>query len=159
MYTVHVEDVAAAAFALAQWMAKEGRQQANIIAGEELPSNDKSKIKEGKDLPDLNKKLVAPLFNLVSNGTPLFAFVALPRSRCGTGKECDFDSCSCSNCLHLQSDDSSSTLVSIGNEMCSLFGTTFGFHDFFLTTMARVSIDPGPFYPHYVASQIERALF
>ena len=68
MNTVHVDDVAAAAFALAEWIAKEGRKQADILAGEEIPPNDKSKVKEAEpsSLPELNKKLVAPLFNLVS---------------------------------------------------------------------------------------------
>ena len=98
MYTVHVEDVAAAAFALAQWMAREGRQQANVIAGEELPSNDKSKIKEGKDLPEQGKKLVAPLFNLVSNRALRFAFVATPDPGAVRARV-RFDSRS--NCLHL----------------------------------------------------------
>lgn len=67
MNTVHVEDVAAAAFALAQWMEKEGRAQANMLAGEEILPNDKSKVKEANNLPDPGKKLVAPLFNLVCN--------------------------------------------------------------------------------------------
>lgn len=73
MHTVHVEDVAAAAYVLADWMAKEGKAKANEIAGEEIPSNDKGKTKaavseigEGFVLTDRNKKLVAPIFNLVS---------------------------------------------------------------------------------------------
>ncbi|THH10269.1 hypothetical protein EW145_g1430 [Phellinidium pouzarii] len=101
MNTVHVEDVAGAAFALAEWMAKEGRKEADILAGEEIPSNDKGKIKEGTGLPETGKKLVAPLFNIVDN--------------------------------------SNGTLYSIGAEICGLFGTTFGFHDFFTTTMAKIT--------------------
>ncbi|KAI5124324.1 hypothetical protein M0805_008931 [Coniferiporia weirii] len=101
MNTVHVADVAGAAYALAVWMAQEGRKQGDILAGEEIQSNDKSKIKEGDDLPQNGKKLVAPLFNLA--------------------------------------DDSNSTLLSIGTEICHMFGTTFGFHDFFTTAMAKLS--------------------
>lgn len=67
MNSVHVEDVAAAAWALAVWIAKEGRKEANILAGEEIQHNEKSKIKEGQslNLPEQGKKPVAPLFNLV----------------------------------------------------------------------------------------------
>ncbi|KAH8117226.1 hypothetical protein DFH11DRAFT_1573837 [Phellopilus nigrolimitatus] len=103
MNTVHVADVAGSAFALAVWIGKEGRKEADILAGEEITSNDKSKIKagEGQNLPDPGKKLIAPLFNLV--------------------------------------DDSNSTLVSIGAEITGMFGTTFGFHDFFMTTMAKIT--------------------
>ncbi|EJD05728.1 uncharacterized protein FOMMEDRAFT_139088 [Fomitiporia mediterranea MF3/22] len=103
MNTVHVDDVAGAAVALARWIEKEGRKQADILAGEEITANDKSKVKaaETDTLPEPSKKLIAPLFNLV--------------------------------------DESNSTLVSIGSEICSVFGTTFGFHDFFMTTMARIT--------------------
>lgn len=66
MNTVHVTDVSGAAWALAEWMAGLGRKEADSLAGEEILSNDKSKIKEGTDLPDVNAKLIAPLFNLVS---------------------------------------------------------------------------------------------
>ena len=75
MNTVHVEDVVAAAFALAQWIEKEGREQANTLAGEEILPNDKSKVKEASNLPDPGKKLVAPLFNLVRNCFCLFMAV------------------------------------------------------------------------------------
>ncbi|KAL5511744.1 hypothetical protein ACEPAH_4962 [Sanghuangporus vaninii] len=105
MNTVHVDDVVAAAIALAKWIEKEGREQADILAGEEIPPNDKSKVKaaeaESQSLPDSSKKLVAPVFNLV--------------------------------------DESNSTLASIGTEICATFDTTFGFHDFFTTTMARIT--------------------
>ena len=68
MNTVHVDDVAGAAVALARWIEKEGRKQADILAGEEITTNDKSKVKaaETDTLPDPSKKLIAPLFNLVS---------------------------------------------------------------------------------------------
>ena len=40
--------------------------------------------------------------------------------------------------LFFQVDNSNSTLISVGTEITALFGTTFGFHDFFTTTMAKV---------------------
>lgn len=68
MNTVHVVDIAGAIWALAEWMAKLGRKEADSLAGEDIISNDKSKVKEGEghNLPENGKKLVAPLFNLVS---------------------------------------------------------------------------------------------
>lgn len=68
MNTVHVDDVAAAAYALAVWIEKEGRQEANVLAGEEIVACEKSKVKaaEANAIPDAGKKVVAPLFNLVS---------------------------------------------------------------------------------------------
>lgn len=68
MNTLHVNDLTSAAWVLAEWMAKEGRKEANVLAGEELPPNEKSKIKEGQgfNLPDHSTKPVAPLFNVVS---------------------------------------------------------------------------------------------
>lgn len=41
-----------------------------------------------------------------------------------------------------QVDDSKSTLLSIGNELTGMFGTTFGFHDFLTTTMIKVRFSP-----------------
>ncbi|KAJ7197214.1 hypothetical protein GGX14DRAFT_504254 [Mycena pura] len=72
--TVHTDDVAGAMWACAQWMAPLGRKEANSLAGEQIIfRNDKSKAKEVKGMPDPNKKLIAPLFNLVddSNSTLL----------------------------------------------------------------------------------------
>lgn len=66
MNTVHVADVAGAAWACAEWMAPLGRKEADILAGEEIPANDKSKVKGVENLPSPDQKLVAPLFNLVS---------------------------------------------------------------------------------------------
>lgn len=68
MNTVHVDDVAAAAYALAVWIEKEGRPEANVLAGEEIVACEKSKVKaaEANAIPDAGKKVVAPLFNLVS---------------------------------------------------------------------------------------------
>ncbi|GLB35141.1 putative NAD dependent epimerase dehydratase [Lyophyllum shimeji] len=70
--TVHVEDVAGAAWACAQWMAPLGRTAANSTAGEEiLFHNDKKKVKEVEGMPPHDAKLIVPLFNLVddSNST------------------------------------------------------------------------------------------
>lgn len=71
-HTVHVEDVAGALLACAEWIAKTGRKEANSIAGEEVVfKNDKSKIKElqaqgVQGLVGADRKCIAPAFNLVS---------------------------------------------------------------------------------------------
>ncbi|KAG5650371.1 hypothetical protein H0H81_012458 [Sphagnurus paluster] len=72
--TIHVDDVAGAAWACAEWMAPLGRASANAKAGEDVPfHNDKKKVKEVEEMPSHDLKLVAPLFNLVdeSNSTLL----------------------------------------------------------------------------------------
>lgn len=67
MNTVHVEDVAGALWACAQWMAREGRKAADTLAGEEIIfRNDKSKVKEVTGMVPHDQKVIAPLFNLVS---------------------------------------------------------------------------------------------
>jgi hypothetical protein len=66
MATIHADDVAGASWACAEWMSGLGRKEANSLAGEEILSNDKSKVKDASDLPEADRKLVAPLFNLVS---------------------------------------------------------------------------------------------
>lgn len=64
--TVHIDDIAGAAWASAEWMTPLGRAAANQLAGEELLfHNDKSKVKEVGEMPPHNIKPVAPLFNLV----------------------------------------------------------------------------------------------
>ena len=64
--TVHVLDVAGAAWASANWMAREGRKSANQIAGIPLLfHNDKNKVKEVDGAISPSEKPVAPLFNLV----------------------------------------------------------------------------------------------
>jgi nucleoside-diphosphate-sugar epimerase len=71
-HTVHVEDVAAAAWACANWMASHGRKEANQLAGEVIPfHNEKSKVKEVDGMIPHDQKIMAPLFNLVddSNST------------------------------------------------------------------------------------------
>ncbi|TFK67905.1 NAD(P)-binding protein [Pluteus cervinus] len=73
-HTIHVDDVAGAAWACAQWIGPLGRSAANAAAGEVIPfHNDKNKVKEVEGMPAHNEKLVAPLFNLVddSNSTLL----------------------------------------------------------------------------------------
>jgi hypothetical protein len=47
-------------------MASQGRKQADIVAGEQIIfHNDKSKVSEVEGMPPHDKKLIAPLFNLV----------------------------------------------------------------------------------------------
>lgn len=66
-HTVHVDDIAGAMWACAQWMAKIGRQEADSIAGEEIPfKNEKSKVNEVEGMIPHSQKVVAPLFNIVS---------------------------------------------------------------------------------------------
>ncbi|KAF7295281.1 NAD dependent epimerase dehydratase family protein [Mycena indigotica] len=66
--TIHTDDVAGAMWACAEWMAPLGRKEADSLAGEIIIfHNDKSKVGEVKGMPEANKKLVAPLFNLVDN--------------------------------------------------------------------------------------------
>ena len=64
---VHVDDVAGASWALAEWMGKIGRKEADAIAGEEIVfHNEKSKVAEVEGMAPADKKCIAPLFNLVS---------------------------------------------------------------------------------------------
>lgn len=64
--TVHAADIAGGLWACAGWMSPIGRSSANSIAGEDiLFHNEKSKVKEVEGMPPHDKKLVAPLFNLV----------------------------------------------------------------------------------------------
>ncbi|KAF8636725.1 hypothetical protein AX17_003528 [Amanita inopinata Kibby_2008] len=66
--TVHVDDIAGAAWACAEWIARQGRKTANSIAGEEiLFHNDKSKVKEVEGIPPHNQTLIAPTFNVVDD--------------------------------------------------------------------------------------------
>ncbi|KAF9001941.1 hypothetical protein BDQ17DRAFT_1390891 [Cyathus striatus] len=84
--TIHVDDVAGAAWASAQWMANLGRVAADQLAGEEIIfHNDKSKVKEIEGIPPHNQKLVAPLFNLVDDSnTTLLSFGQTATSFFGT---------------------------------------------------------------------------
>ncbi|KAJ7090232.1 hypothetical protein B0H15DRAFT_979127 [Mycena belliarum] len=73
-HTVHTTDVAGGLWACAQWMAPLGRKEADSLAGEVIIfHNDKSKTSQVEGMPAPDKKLIAPLFNLVddSNSTLL----------------------------------------------------------------------------------------
>ena len=66
VHSVHVEDVAGAMWACAQWMTPLGRKQADALAGEKIYfHNDKDKVKEVDGTCPANVQPVAPLFNLV----------------------------------------------------------------------------------------------
>ncbi|KAI6110046.1 hypothetical protein F5141DRAFT_1118342 [Pisolithus sp. B1] len=74
VHTVHIDDVAGALWACAEWMRPLGRQQADAIAGEKiLFHNDKGKVKElaGTCSPDVQP--VAPIFNLVDDSETTLA--------------------------------------------------------------------------------------
>ena len=54
-------------WAAAEWMAKTGRTEANSLAGEEIVfKNEKSKVDEVEGMVAPSKKVIAPLFNIVS---------------------------------------------------------------------------------------------
>lgn len=64
--TVHIDDVANAAWSCAAWMAPLGREAADKLAGEEIYfRNDKNKVKDIVGMSSHDRKLLAPLFNLV----------------------------------------------------------------------------------------------
>ena len=64
--TIHIDDVAAAAWTASLWIAKTGRKAANDAAGVPIQfHNDKSFVKEHPDIPPPSQTPVAPLFNLV----------------------------------------------------------------------------------------------
>ncbi|THH13609.1 hypothetical protein EW146_g6637 [Bondarzewia mesenterica] len=68
MNTVHVDDLASTLWACAEWIAPIGRAEADKIAGEEIYfRNDKSKVDEVQGMPPADKKIIAPLFNLVDD--------------------------------------------------------------------------------------------
>ena len=74
-HTVHVEDVAGAAWACAQWIASHGRKEANQLAGEVIHfHNEKSKVKEVEGTRPHDEKVVAPLFNLVYEASGVHSF-------------------------------------------------------------------------------------
>ena len=77
LHTVHVRDVPRALIKVAEWMAKVGREEADNIAGEELPSawtwstgkdgdQERQGMKQVADLSDPAARIRAPYFNLVS---------------------------------------------------------------------------------------------
>ncbi|KAL4250390.1 hypothetical protein ABKN59_003342 [Abortiporus biennis] len=64
-HSVHVDDVAGALWACAEWMAGIGRTEADAIAGETIIfKNEKSKAKEVEGMVPPDVKCIAPLFNL-----------------------------------------------------------------------------------------------
>jgi hypothetical protein len=75
MHTVHIDDVSGALWACAEWMAREGRKEADTLAGEEIIfHNDKSKVKEVEGMVAHDKKVIAPLFNLVSRNRTMSSY-------------------------------------------------------------------------------------
>ncbi|TFK54813.1 hypothetical protein OE88DRAFT_1653321 [Heliocybe sulcata] len=84
--TVHVDDVAGAAWACAEWMAGLGRKEADAVAGEPiLFHNDKAKVKalDAACAPDA--KPVAPVFNLVDDSNHTFmSWLGVPTALFGT---------------------------------------------------------------------------
>ena len=84
--TIHIDDVAGAAWAASEWIAKTGRKAANDIAGVPLQfHNDKSFTKNHPDIPAPGEKPVAPLFNLVSEDRSLAVCALCPDSLCSKG--------------------------------------------------------------------------
>ena len=66
-HTVHVDDIAGAMWAAAEWMAKTGRKEADVLAGEEIVfKNEKSKAAEVEGMVLPSEKVIVPLFNIVS---------------------------------------------------------------------------------------------
>lgn len=66
MNTVHSDDVAGGLWAAAEWMSRVGRTEALSVAGEEIYwRNDKNKVREVTGMPPHDRKIFAPLFNLV----------------------------------------------------------------------------------------------
>lgn len=105
-------------WACAQWMAARGRAQADAEAGEELHFfNDKSRCSEVTCMPPPTDVPVAPLFNLVCLGIYLDYYKIL---------------------ILCQVDDSDSTQQTIGQLIASMFDVKFGFHGFFMNTLAKV---------------------
>lgn len=104
-HTVHVDDVASALWACAEWMANVGgRAKADELAGEEIPwHNDKSKLAEVSEIVPPDRKVVAPLFNV--------------------------------------EDDSQLPYVEVATRIAKAFGTTFGFFNFMVNTLAKVCHD------------------
>lgn len=74
VHSVHVEDVAGAMWACAQWMTPLGRKQADALAGERIRfHNDKDKVKEVNGTCPPHAQPVAPLFNLVDDSATTLA--------------------------------------------------------------------------------------
>ncbi|CAL1704277.1 unnamed protein product [Somion occarium] len=66
-HTVHIEDIAGAMFAVANWIAGIGRKEADSVAGEEIVfHNDKAQLEAVEGAAPPEKRCVAPLFNLMT---------------------------------------------------------------------------------------------
>lgn len=66
---MHVDDIAGAAWACAEWIAPKGRAAANAAAGEKITfHNDKNKVKDVEGSPPHNQTVIAPIFNIVRSG-------------------------------------------------------------------------------------------
>jgi hypothetical protein len=66
IHTVHIDDVNAALWAAAGWIATQGRTAADAAAGESIPfQNDKKKLVDAQGVLAPEKVPIAPLFNLV----------------------------------------------------------------------------------------------
>jgi hypothetical protein len=127
MNTVHVDDVAGALWACAEWMASKGRVEAEKLAGESIPfHNDAAKVSEVEGMPAPTAAVTAPLFNLVR----LLASYTLYHT---------------SRYLILfftKTDDNETTLFKAGDTMCRLFGAKFDFYNFVTSAMFRVCLGP-----------------
>jgi hypothetical protein len=67
MHSVHTDDVAGTLWAGAEWMASLGRKEADSLAGDEIIFyNDKNFFTEVDGMVSADKKLIAPLFDVVS---------------------------------------------------------------------------------------------
>ncbi|KAK2467065.1 hypothetical protein APHAL10511_001323 [Amanita phalloides] len=67
-YTVHVDDIAGAAWACAEWISLKGRKAADAAAGEEIAfHNDKSKVEEVVGVPPHDQTVVASVFSVVDD--------------------------------------------------------------------------------------------
>jgi hypothetical protein len=67
MHPVHTDDVAGTLWAGAEWIASLGRKEADALAGEEIIShNPRENLMQVDGMPPQDKKLIAPMFNVVS---------------------------------------------------------------------------------------------
>ncbi|KAJ3572809.1 hypothetical protein NP233_g2838 [Leucocoprinus birnbaumii] len=100
-HTVHIDDLAGAAWAAANWIAPLGRKAANEQAGVEIlchtPSTDPPQTPEA--IPK-SQKVIAPILNVT--------------------------------------DDANSTLLSVGQTVTSVFGTSFEFFNAVQTTVMKI---------------------
>jgi len=68
MHPVHTDDVAGTLWAGAEWIASLGRKEADALAGEEIIShNPRENLMQVDGMPPQDKKLIAPMFNVVDD--------------------------------------------------------------------------------------------